>query len=108
MSVPLPVTKLSLTRTHRTILHDEKRYRDPDRFDPGRFLTSEGSLDKSVPDPTEVFGYGRRICPGRYFAQDALWCISANILAVFSVEKPLDEHGNVMEPSAKYTSGLVR
>jgi len=88
------------------IMHDEERYPNPDAFDPSRFVDREGRLRKDVPDPTEAFGFGRRICPGRYFLLDVAWLAMANILAVFSVEKPVDELGNVVEPSGEYTTGL--
>ncbi|EKM49140.1 uncharacterized protein PHACADRAFT_265797 [Phanerochaete carnosa HHB-10118-sp] len=88
------------------ILHDKERYPDPDTFNPSRFINREGRLRKDVPDPTEAFGWGRRICPGRYFFLDLAWLAAANILAVFSIEKPIDELGNVVEPSGEYTTGL--
>ena len=92
----------------RAILHDEKRYTDPYKFDPSRFLTPDGAVDPSTPDPTEAWGYGRRICPGRYFAEDVLWLTIANILAAFKIEKSIDEHGCVVEPREDFTSGLFR
>ena len=57
-----------------------------------------GEIDPNVPDPTEAFGYGRRICPGRYFALDVLWLTIANILAAFYIEKAKDDRGNVIKP----------
>ncbi|GJE96464.1 cytochrome P450 [Phanerochaete sordida] len=81
------------------ILHDEERYPDPEAFKPERFLTAEGTLDPSVPDPSQAFGFGRRICPGRYFAQIALFLYISHMLAAFSIEKPVDEMGNVVEPT---------
>jgi len=88
------------------IMHDKERYQDPDTFDPSRFVNHEGKLRKDVPDPTEVFGFGRRVCPGRYFALDFVWLAMANLVAVFSIEKPVDELGNVIEPSGEYMTGL--
>lgn len=89
-------------------MHDEERYPDPETFKPTRFLTSDGKLNRDVPDPDDVFGYSRRVCPGRHFALDMLWLSIASILAVFNVEKSVDESGNVVEPSGEHTSGLVR
>jgi hypothetical protein len=65
-------------------------------------------LNKNVPNPIEIFGFGRRICPGRYFAEDILFLNMANILAVFKIEKAVDELGNVIEPRAEFNSGLLR
>lgn len=43
---------------------DETRYPNPEAFIPERFLDSERMLIKD--DPAEfVFGFGRRICPGK-------------------------------------------
>lgn len=92
----------------RAILHDETRYPNPDVFDPIRFLTAGGQLNPDVPEPTETFGHGRRICAGRYFAMDMLWLAMANILHVYRIEKALDDKGNVIEPSGVYGDGLLR
>ena len=92
----------------RAILHDEDRYPGAYKFDPTRFLKTDGTVDPDVLDPVEAFGYGRRICPGRYFAQDVLWCTIANILATFTIEKRVDGQGNVIEPKEEYTGGLFR
>ncbi|KIP08000.1 hypothetical protein PHLGIDRAFT_105055 [Phlebiopsis gigantea 11061_1 CR5-6] len=88
------------------ILHDERRYHNPFVFDPARYLTTSGNLNPDVPDPIEIFGFGRRICPGRYFALDTIWLAIANVLAAFTIEKPLDEAGNVIEPSGEFVSSL--
>lgn len=92
----------------RAILHDENRYADSERFNPARFLTAAGKLDPDVPDPIEAFGHGRRVCPGRNFAIDALWLAVSNILTAFVIEKPVDECGNIIEPSGEYSSGVFR
>jgi cytochrome P450 len=92
----------------RAILRDETKYPDPDTFNPARFLTPDGKLNRDVPDPVQVFGYGRRICPGRYFAEDILFLGMSSILAVFSIEKPVDELGNAITPQAEFSSGLFR
>ena len=94
--------------TFRAILHDEERYPNPEAFDPARFLDDEGGLRKDVLDPMEAFGYGRRICPGRYFALDFIWLAMANILAAYTIDKPIDELGNVVEPTGEYVPGVVR
>lgn len=97
-----------LTAYIRAILHDEERYPDPEPFKPSRFLTADGQLNPEVPDPSEIFGYGRRICPGRYFATDVVWLAAANILASFFIEKRVDKFGNVIEPSGEFTTGMMR
>ncbi|KAI1132575.1 cytochrome P450 [Nemania abortiva] len=75
--------------------HDPDVYQDPSAFKPERFLAVEGR--EAEPDPEKfVFGFGRRLCPGRFIAQDGLFLHVAQSLAVFSIEKPHDvedEHG---------------
>jgi hypothetical protein len=46
----------------RFMSRDPRNYKDPDRFDPTRFLGSNPELDPRA----YVFGFGRRICPGVY------------------------------------------
>ena len=38
---------------------------------------------------------------------DSVWIAMAYILAVFIIEKPVDEQGNVVEPSGEYSPGLL-
>nr|BAL05126.1 cytochrome P450 [Phanerodontia chrysosporium] len=89
------------------ILHDETRYPNPEEFDPSRFLATDGNIDHTVPEPVEPFGHGRRLCPGRHFAMDVIWLTIANILHVYSIEKAVDQSGNVVEPSGKCIDGLL-
>ncbi|KAI0699916.1 cytochrome P450 [Cerioporus squamosus] len=75
------------------IMHDEKVYPDPERFFPERYL-KEGALDPEVMDPASViFGMGRRICPGRYFADATMFLIIASVLQRFEISPRLDDYG---------------
>ncbi|KAI1360360.1 cytochrome protein [Xylaria arbuscula] len=83
--------------------HDPAVYEDPYVFRPERFLSSN-----PPPDPTNyIFGFGRRICPGRYFADSTVWLTIVRSLAVFDISKALDEHGREIEPIAKFTASLI-
>ncbi|KAL4805914.1 cytochrome P450 [Aspergillus unguis] len=65
-----------------SILHDPEIYPDPDRFDPTRFF------NRNEPDPeTELWGYGRRICAGRHFAEAGVYLNIVQSLAVFTFKK---------------------
>lgn len=98
-----------MLRHRRAILHDESRYVNADAFNPDRFLTAEGELDPNVPNPEEfAFGFGRRICPGRYLSISSVWLAIASILATFELVMPTDESGKKIEPEVEYTTGLVR
>ncbi|KAJ7127124.1 cytochrome P450 [Mycena epipterygia] len=66
---------------------------DPEAFIPERFLDPE----VQVIDPNLwAFGFGRRICPGQYLAQNSLFVLISNIAFAFDVSQPQD--GNI-EPA---------
>ncbi|KAL1737323.1 cytochrome P450 [Schizophyllum commune] len=90
-----------------SILHDEERYPDPMAFNPGRF---EGKSKKDTGQnelPEMAFGFGRRICPGRFLAFDTLWIFVASTLAVYDIRKAVDGEGKVIEPQVAYESTLL-
>ncbi|KAF8182928.1 cytochrome P450 [Pholiota molesta] len=77
---------------------------EPDVFRPDRYLQ-----DENLPDPLGViFGFGRRICPGRHLAESSYWAIAANMIAAFDISKSLDEHGNDTNDNYGFTTGFVR
>ncbi|PFH47987.1 hypothetical protein AMATHDRAFT_66464 [Amanita thiersii Skay4041] len=89
------------------MLHNEEVYPEPFEFKPDRFL-KDGKLNKDVKDPSHaIFGFGRRICPGRYMAFSAVWITIASLIAAFDITKAVDENGNVIDPDPEYLSGLV-
>jgi len=69
-----------------SILHDPALYPEPDVFKPERFLNPDGSL-RDDPVLTSVFGFGRRICPGRHFADTILFISIASLFSVFNIER---------------------
>ena len=86
--------------------HDESKYPNPNSFIPERFLNDDGSLK---PNDLEhlAFGFGRRMCAGKHFADMAVWSIMAKVLAVFTILPPLDENGIEIPIELKFTSGLA-
>ncbi|PIL25374.1 cytochrome P450 [Ganoderma sinense ZZ0214-1] len=76
------------------IFRDPELYPQPDEFMPSRFLDTAGNLDVHGRDPTDVvFGFGRRICPGRHFADSALFILCASVLSAFEIGPPVGEDG---------------
>ncbi|KAF5364421.1 hypothetical protein D9758_010689 [Tetrapyrgos nigripes] len=88
------------------ILHDESIYPDPYKFDPERFVEGEGRTVQPHPK-TWAFGFGRRICPGRWFALDTAYLTIACILATCHIKCALDENGNEIPAKLEYTQGLI-
>lgn len=48
----------------RAIAHDPEMYPDPHTFDPTRFLPKAG-VEMPMDPRRYVFGFGRRVCPGK-------------------------------------------
>ncbi|KAH9886458.1 O-methylsterigmatocystin oxidoreductase [Cubamyces lactineus] len=72
---------------------DPTVYPEPEKFIPERFL----AIDAKVRSPDSYqFGFGRRICPGRHFANEALYITVASVLHVFNIDPPLDDKGQPM------------
>lgn len=93
---------------YRAILHDEKHYPDPFTFNPDRYFRPDGTFDPNVLDPSvAAFGYGRRVCAGRWMAQDSMWIAIACMLAVFTVGKKKDRDRKEMTPSGEYQLGFL-
>lgn len=94
-------------RISRAILHDEQEYADPSSFNPDRFL-KDGKLNPNIRDPATVsFGYGRRICPGRFLAASSIWMVVTSVLATYDITKAIDEDGSIIEPSGASLSGIL-
>ncbi|OJA20065.1 hypothetical protein AZE42_02482 [Rhizopogon vesiculosus] len=86
--------------------HDETKYPGPDEFRPERFFHEDGSLTSDT--VSLGFGWGRRICAGRYLADTALWIAITSFLATFSIHKALDEYGEEIPIIPKFTAGIPR
>ncbi|KAK6507201.1 hypothetical protein TWF481_005651 [Arthrobotrys musiformis] len=84
-------------------LHDPNVYADPEAFEPERFLSP-----RNEPDPmSDAFGYGRRICPGRFFADAGIFINIAKSLAAFNFSKAVDENGKEVDVAVKGKPGVV-
>jgi cytochrome P450 len=85
------------TDQSRAFTHDPEVYKDPMEFRPERFLGEEPEED-----PTSyVFGFGRRVCPGRFLADNTLYLSIAQSLAVFRIE------GTEVKADANFQPGVI-
>ncbi|KAH6917895.1 cytochrome P450 [Coprinopsis sp. MPI-PUGE-AT-0042] len=85
----IPKGTIVMTNTW-SMLTDPVKYPDPFSFKPERYLKN-GVLNPNAPKPEDLaFGNGRRICPGRYLADDTLYMIIVGVLAAFDISAPID------------------
>ena len=61
-------------------------YPEPDSFKPERFINPNGSF-REDPVVASIFGFEKRICPGRHLADATLFIVVASLLSVFIIEK---------------------
>jgi len=83
---------------------DESVYTDPERFNPDRFFT-EGKLNND--DIGVIFGFGRRICPGRHSTDWTVWGAIVSVLWAFNIAKAKDETGKEIELDVAYSDGFI-
>ncbi|KAF9267739.1 cytochrome P450 [Marasmius fiardii PR-910] len=87
--------------------HDGSVFTKPESFVPERFLTEDGRCSED--EKFFVFGFGRRICPGRHYAILTLWTAIASILAQFEIGPSEDGAGRPIKSLAdvNYSSGVI-
>lgn len=89
----------------RAILHDDALFPDPFTFKPERF--TDPNMDPRVPAAVDyAFGFGRRVCPGRWMAHSFVWIVVASVLSTFQIEKVV-RNGRVIEPTGAFTPGIL-
>ncbi|TFK33320.1 cytochrome P450 [Crucibulum laeve] len=84
---------------------DENVYLEPYKFNPSRFLPKPQG--RAEPHPTAHFGFGRRVCPGRYLADDNVWIAIASTLAMLSISKAVGKDGKEITPDPPFTNGIT-
>ncbi|KAI2787985.1 O-methylsterigmatocystin oxidoreductase [Penicillium oxalicum] len=87
------------------MMHDPATYHDPMTFKPERFLPSEGHTPETDPH-TIAFGFGRRICPGRFLADNTVFLTVAQTLAVFDIRNAVQDGVPASNPP-KFQAGMV-
>ncbi|KAF8531501.1 cytochrome P450 [Gautieria morchelliformis] len=79
------------------ILHDPDMYPNPYAFCPERFLPDKDGFVARDPAIGGIFGFGRRVCPGRHFADAFVWVTAASILSVFDITNAVDNYGRKID-----------
>ncbi|PCH44308.1 cytochrome P450 [Wolfiporia cocos MD-104 SS10] len=88
-------------------IQNTELYADPQEFRPERFLSMSES-DMELSDPSNyIFGFGRRICPGRQFADASIWLALSNLIATMNVSKARDSAGNEIAPTPAFITGIT-
>lgn len=81
------------------------KYPHASEFNPDRFLNPDGTLtDDTV---GIVWGFGRRICPGRHLAEASVWSAMVHLLAIFKFSNAKDENGEEIEIKPRWEGGLT-
>jgi hypothetical protein len=89
----------------RAITRDPDVYPEPEVFKPERFLNPNGTLREGF-TVTSVFGFGKRVCPGRHYVDATLFIVAATVLSVFRIERRHNTEGVPFDYT--YSGGLVR
>ncbi|KAH8116043.1 cytochrome P450 [Phellopilus nigrolimitatus] len=101
------------------MMRDEKVFSNPDLFDPEKHAfvsnkraashkddeTSEEHANASSDPSAIVFGFGRRVCPGRNFADAIIWLTMVSVLATFDIRPVRDpDSGKDVPPDLAFES----
>ncbi|KAI0260545.1 cytochrome P450 [Gloeopeniophorella convolvens] len=87
------------------MLHDPSVYAKPELFLPERFLETPGKPAEQDPRIC-AFGFGRRVCPGKQFADISVWLSMAAALSVFRISKVV-EGGVEVVPDVRFEGDIV-
>jgi len=87
---------------------NETVFPSPNTFDPERFFGPEKMASEACQQVDAVFGFGRRVCPGSFFAEENIWIFMTNVIATMDIAKAVDEQGRVIEAKAEYFGSVVR
>ncbi|KAG8840873.1 hypothetical protein FRC20_005372 [Serendipita sp. 405] len=79
---------------------------DSEEFNPNRFLPEFNPKAESLPDiSTTLFGFGRRLCPGRFLAERVAHQLAASVLSVYSLT-PVE--GEPVTPTMPFEDSTIR
>ncbi|XP_038045430.1 cytochrome P450 2U1-like [Patiria miniata] len=89
---------------HWTIFHDPKSWKDPEKFDPTRFLSKDGKTVEK-PEVFMPFSLGRRVCMGETLAKMELFLFFVNLLQRFTYSLPANKPRPSLEGIVGVTLG---
>lgn len=102
MFIPQGSTIIANTRY---MMMNPKVYHDPHSFNPERFLPKPAGRGEPIPNST--FGFGRRICPGRFLGEANVWVVIASILAAFDIKPFKDQNGLGVQLEVEFVTFLT-
>lgn len=94
----------------RAIHMDPKLHKDPDTFEPSRYLNkplpAADYINSNDPYQRDHFTYGagRRVCPGVHVAERSLYINIVRTLWGFNIKKAVGPQGQEIEPE----TGMIR
>ncbi|KAJ7187845.1 putative monooxygenase [Mycena filopes] len=86
------------------MLHDPEVYPDPHTFNPDRYKGLDSEMDKVT---NLAFGFGRRVCPGKLFAEATFFTVASTILSTCEIMAPVDAQGKPVIPNITFTTGTI-
>ncbi|KAF7715039.1 Cytochrome P450 [Penicillium ucsense] len=90
-----------------TMMHEPATYHDPLTYKPERFLPTKSQDGASEPDPHSIiFGFGRRVCAGRFLAGNTVFLTVAQTLAAFNIKNAIQDGVPASSPP-RLTPGLI-
>ncbi|XP_039597401.1 cytochrome P450 1B1 [Polypterus senegalus] len=63
-----------------SVNHDESKWKNPEVFDPSRFLDDEGAIDRDLTNSVMIFSIGKRRCIGDQIAKLQVFLFTAILL----------------------------
>ena len=97
----------------RAIHMNSKLHKDPETFDPSRYLSKPLSAAEYINsnDPFDrdhfTYGAGRRVCPGVHVAERSLYINIVRTLWGFNIKKPVGADGRPIEPDTAMIRGFL-
>ncbi|KAH8100340.1 cytochrome P450 [Cristinia sonorae] len=102
----IPARSLVITNIW-AIANNPTDFTEPEEFRPERWEAMGKEKSERLDPRNYVFGFGRRLCPARDFADKNSFLVLANMIATLNIKRALDDHGREIVPEHSYKSGFV-